>query len=216
MASSTGTRYKYLNKFSHARAQLDAWYFTMKRPAHSGIDIRQSSIQLFLILPPSARHDMASGHPDGSSLSQVCWRRHSHTGTHSRTHPHIHTHTHTHIHFISPPGHTHNRSILERDTTQPVPPGLFIHYRSYSRTWHYLLILIRASRVITARIIIRIMFWACPPLIRWEGLSWPLRVLWVIFWPGRVMLPFTFARLCYLRLYSVNPRFWSAIMLPIC
>ena len=23
--------------------------------------------------------------------------------------------------------------------------------------------------------------WACPPLIWWEGLSWPLRVLWVIF-----------------------------------
>ena len=97
MASSTGTRYKYLNKFSHARAQLAAWYFTMKRPAHSGIDIRQSihpTVSLPASLCPS-RHGLGTPGwviPKSGLLTQT--QPHRHALTHAPTHTLTHSHTH--------------------------------------------------------------------------------------------------------------------------
>ena len=92
-------------------------YFTENRPAHAD----QNSVQPSIFSPPivllfvllllrswrPAR--MGTMSPDRSA----CSRPIAHTHTQARPHTLSHTHTHS---------------------TQPVPPGSFIHYRSYSRT----------------------------------------------------------------------------------
>ena len=82
-------------------------YFTKNRPAHAD---QNSDHNLFLAVNlPAIRvgHGVGPGWERSRRAGPLVADRH-----HTRTHRHVtHTHTHTHTHF-----------------TQPVPPGLFIHY----------------------------------------------------------------------------------------
>ena len=94
-----GTGTKYLNKFSHARARLAAWF---NHEATCSQRHRHPSTNSTAVLSPC--HSLPSRHgvqrqPGWVVVESGLLGRHRHTGTHTCTHPHTHTHT-----FISPPG----------------------------------------------------------------------------------------------------------------
>ena len=83
-------------------------YFTKNRPAHADQNSDQSILLLAVNLPAvRVGHGVGPGWERGRRAGPLVADRH-HTRTHTGT---SHTHSHTHTHF-----------------TQPVPPGLFIHY----------------------------------------------------------------------------------------
>ena len=96
MASSTGTRYKYLNKFSHARAQLAAWFnheaTCSLRHRHPSINLSSCSLPASLC---SSRHGLGAPGwvvPKSGLLTQT--QPHRHALTHAPTHTLTHSHTH--------------------------------------------------------------------------------------------------------------------------
>ena len=99
MASSTGTRYKYLNKFSHARARLAAWFnheaTCSQRHRHPSIKPSSCSLPASLC---SSRHGLGAPGwvvPKSGLLTQT--QPHRHALTHASTHTSTHTHTHIHL-----------------------------------------------------------------------------------------------------------------------
>ena len=78
------------------RARGSLHGLTMKRPAHSDIDIRQSIHPVVLSLPPSARQRHGLGTPgwvvsESGLLTQT--QPHRHALTHAPTHTSTHIHT---------------------------------------------------------------------------------------------------------------------------
>ena len=111
MASSTEYRYKYLNKFSHARARLAAWF---NHEATCSQRHRHPSTNSTAVLSPClslpSRHGVQRP-PGWVVVESGLLGRHRHTGTHTCTHPHTHTHTPLLVLQVYP----HQPLILERD-----------------------------------------------------------------------------------------------------